>query len=103
MTEFRLPTIDELRSLLNTPSAPKRGWYWSSSPDASNANVAWCVHFYYGNDYGILKDNASGVRLVRAGQNGSLLWKDEDEPGLYTWREAMEKFGGLSKVERRTT
>ena len=64
--DWRLPTLEELKTLIGTPEAPKNGWYWSSSPYVGDASVAWFVYFDYGGaglsyrGYGYL------VRLVRA-------------------------------------
>ncbi|MBP6583516.1 MAG: DUF1566 domain-containing protein [Chromatiaceae bacterium] len=94
-TGWRLPTKDELASLVYCssgepaywktatekckgayasptisitafPNTPKF-WFWSSSPYASNSDGAWDVDFGYGYvHYG--KYNAEYVRLVRGGQ-----------------------------------
>ena len=80
---WRLPTIDELKTLMiqeksgyncpsNTLFQPKEniwGDYWSGSPNADYNNRAWYVHFNNGNLYYCLKhyDNFY-VRAVRSGQ-----------------------------------
>ena len=93
---WRLPTKDELASLIycssgepaywKPTSAACKGaysrptiwsaafphtpanWFWSSSPGADGADDAWRVHFYYGYVYRSYKANAGYVRLVRGGQ-----------------------------------
>jgi len=80
LSDWRLPNKNELASIVeyrcfrpainsqafpNTPSA----WYWSSSPYAYFSNLAWYVHFYFGDvGYGGKDSYFSRVRLVRAGQ-----------------------------------
>lgn len=77
-TDWRLPTIQELLSLvdytrfdpaIDTDNFPdsKSNWYWSSSPGASSpAGYAWVVAFYHGDaDYNN-RDNTAFVRAVRS-------------------------------------
>ncbi len=49
------------------PDTPK-GMFWSSSPHAGYSYGAWIVDFYYGSVYYGAKSNARCVRLVRGGQ-----------------------------------
>jgi hypothetical protein len=93
---WRLPTKDELASLVYCSSGKPAYWkpssekcegayakptiwsaafpntpasqFWSSSPYAGYANDAWGVGFGYGGVYGGSKDSARYVRLVRGGQ-----------------------------------
>ena len=89
--DWRMPTVDELMTLVkcsdgkydtdgsctyyesvSTPTINSTyfpntvsGWYWSSSPDASNISFAWFVNFSNGYSYSYFKNYNSFVRLVR--------------------------------------
>ena len=85
-TDWRLPTIKELRSLvdfsirgpeptINTTYFPNTvsSFYWSSTTNASYTNAAWIVSFWIGYDTGSDKTSSSGyVRAVRGEQPWSL-------------------------------
>jgi hypothetical protein len=83
-TDWRLPTIKELRSLvdynrynpaINATYFPNTmsSVYWSSTTYANSTNGAWAVNFYYGNDDSYDKDEINyQVRAVRGEQSGSL-------------------------------
>ena len=77
--DWRLPNLKELRSLVeecrvnpsineftfpNTPAS----FFWSGSPVAGGATIAWGVYFYDGDAYFDSRGFAYQVRLVRAGQ-----------------------------------
>ena len=76
--DWRLPTIEELSSIVNYQSNPAYfeefrfavidSRFWSSSPYVGNTNYAWSVYFYDGFvDYDVSygRRNAFPVRLVR--------------------------------------
>jgi len=80
-TDWRLPSEEELASVLNLSIAASgptidtgyfpntiANWYWSASPYAGNAAHAWSVHFSGGNDIANHKSLSYYVRLVRGGQ-----------------------------------
>ncbi|MFH0998432.1 MAG: DUF1566 domain-containing protein [Pseudomonadota bacterium] len=82
-TDWRLPTIKELRSLadysrhnpaINTTYFPNTAasFYWSSTTDESRTGYAWIVNFYYGDDdydYFGYKSILRDVRAVRGGRS----------------------------------
>jgi len=75
---WRMPTREELRTIVNsatfnpaiaTSYFPRTvNGYWSASPYAPGAGVAWFVDFYSGNDGASSKGNYGAVRMVRGGQ-----------------------------------
>ncbi|WP_304300076.1 DUF1566 domain-containing protein [Chromatium okenii] len=94
--DWRLPTIDELKSLVYCSSGQPKiwndtgekcegdyakptidsgafpntpsSWFWSGSPSANGANYAWGVYFGNGYAYNDARYNYNRVRLVRGGQ-----------------------------------
>ena len=79
-SDWRLPTINELDSIvnndiynpaINTTYFPNTvsSDYWSSTTYAPNTFVAWGVYFGYGNDSPSAKDDSYYVRAVRGGQS----------------------------------
>ena len=81
----RLPTVKELRSLIDYEkhdpaidkdffSDTKSSWYWTSTECAWNkSGAAWVVYFGYGNVGYNFKVSASYVRPVRASQQVNTL------------------------------
>ncbi len=84
-TDWRLPTIKELRSLvdysqykpaLNSTYFPgtTESFYWSSTTYAGSTSNAWGVYFNFGYDhFDVNKSKYNYVRAVRGGQGNSLL------------------------------
>ena len=93
--KFRLPTIQELLSLVDyTKHDPASNEditsndYWSSTTYACSTDIAWFLNFYYGIQRDSNKTYNSYVRCVRDTENG-LEWS-KDAPKEMTWDEAME-------------
>jgi hypothetical protein len=81
-TDWRLPSINELRSLVDYgrrgpsidttyfPNA-RSTFYWSSTTYASDTTSAWCVYFLDGGGYSNQKTAITQVRAVRRGETVS--------------------------------
>ncbi len=75
--EWRIPTREELRSIVNYGSNPAidshyfpntvADSYWSASPYAGNGGSAWRVSFFSGDDNLNVRAGSERVRLVRTG------------------------------------
>ena len=78
-SDWRLPNIKELRSIveeqcfspsINSAFFPNTAGtvFWSSSPHAGDAAIAWYVDFNFGRSGSSLRTHTWEVRLVRGGQ-----------------------------------
>jgi hypothetical protein len=78
-SDWRMPSRNELHSIVNyytyNPAIDtaffantQSGFYWSSSPHASNSYDAWGVNFFNGYDYYSDRVYSNHARLVRGGQ-----------------------------------
>jgi hypothetical protein len=97
---WRLPSVEELASLLARASKPpmlnqgvftntQADWYWSASPYAPDHQYAWVVDFYTGTQgYDLTADGLGGaVRLVRTA--GKTMAKVPSTPtDQVTWLDA---------------
>jgi hypothetical protein len=66
--EFRVPTIDELKTLApyDQNVFPGAYWFWSSSAGAYATDSAWRLNFYNGNVCNSPRNYYGQVRFVRA-------------------------------------
>jgi len=75
--DWRLPTIDELKVLINRKYRPsidpifeyEIGWHWSSSTSVLGPDYAWLVNFVSGGVGNGYKGGVGFVRAVRGKSN----------------------------------
>lgn len=95
-SDWRLPTIRELKTLVNyercDPASDLEDtasdYYWASSPDISGSRSAWLVGFTYGGDSRGSKSCTNSVRCVRDGVSG-LEWSASSTKRM-TWEASQE-------------
>ena len=80
-TDWRVPTLEELRSIVNygkfNPAVDENtfsnvitsssSYYWSSNTYAENTGIAWSLSFYSGSDHNSSKTLRYSIRAVRGG------------------------------------
>jgi len=127
-SDWRLPTINELDSIVNfdTPLLAitstyfpntVSSLYWSSTTYAYSTDGAWGVNFYYGGRNQVsYKDSAAGyVRAVRGGQlqaayvnngNGTitdtstgLMWQQNSADHTMSWEQALSYCENLTLAD----
>ena len=123
-TDWRLPNIYELATLLNMNQANgiqshffpniMHGGYWTSTTYAGNSQKAWHISFVTGKNGYDDKSRSMYVRAVRGistgdklsrfvnNMNGTitdtltgLMWQKDDFQNPMTWEEAITQFNGL--------
>ena len=108
-SDFRLPTIQELLTLVDyskrnpasTFGIASRS-YWSSTISVSSTLSAWYVDFYFGyTSYNKVIARNMYVCCVRDSEHG-LQWSD-DAPGTMDWYEAIEYAKNLVAPARGIT
>ncbi len=123
-TDWRLPTVNELTSIINYdawdsavnskyfPNAVSPG-HWTSTTGAKNSNSAWYVNFFSGWCAYPVKSSSYHVRAVRANHahqsdnlinNGDgtitditrgIMW-EQTTSGPMNWESALSRHNGLS-------
>jgi hypothetical protein len=66
--DWRLPSFEELTSLVGSPQAQKQGWYWSKRVTAPCSKFCYVVSFPDGHRSINLRHTKQSVVLVRSAQ-----------------------------------